>query len=111
MVDTSVKVDELVRDRLAQLAREKGTTIRELVAELAGARLTAAEIDARYAGAHARITEHLCPDLTAADTAAGRWAWEELRAGRVPPSLSPPEGALAQLQAESGTERGSRRAG
>lgn len=118
MADTSIKVDELVRDRLAQLAREQGTTMRELVAELTAARLTAEEVDARYERAHAYLTEHLCPALTEEDTAAGRWVWEELRSGRVPASLSPPASVQAQIRAEAGaaqpgTQRGrkSRRAG
>lgn len=90
MVDTSIKVDERVRARLAKLARERGSTIRDVVAGLAAAELTQDELDDRYARAHSYITASLCPELTEADIAAGQWVWDELSAGRTPASLRPP---------------------
>lgn len=95
MVDTSIKVDEGVRARLAQLARERGMTIRDVVADLAAAQLTQDELDDRYARARAYVTANLCPELTEADIAAGQWVWDELRAGRIPASLRPPTDATA----------------
>lgn len=83
MTDTTIKISTEVRDRLAQLAREQGTTIRDLVTELAGARLTRAELDARGAAARAYIKAHLCPGITDEDLDAGEQLWQDLAAGKV----------------------------
>jgi hypothetical protein len=83
MADTTIKVDTKVRDRLATLARERGTTIRELVADLADARLTRQELDARGAAATAYIREHLVPDFNEEDIAAGKQMLRDLAAGRL----------------------------
>ncbi len=83
MADTTIKVDSKVRDRLAQLAREQGTTIRDLVAELAGAQLTREELDARGAAATAYIREHLVPDFNDEDVAIGKQMLRDLAAGRL----------------------------
>ena len=45
MADTTVKVDPAVRDRLMVLARERGMTMRDLIAELAGAAPTKEELE------------------------------------------------------------------
>jgi hypothetical protein len=83
MSDTTIKVDTRVRDRLAALARERGSTIRDLVAELAGTQLTRDELDARHAAATAYIREHLVPDFNDEDIAAGEQMWRDLDAGRL----------------------------
>jgi hypothetical protein len=84
VVNTTIKIDAQVRDRLAQLARERGTTIRDLVTELAAATPTQAELSARAEAATAYVREHINPQLTDADLAAAERFWTELEAGRVP---------------------------
>jgi hypothetical protein len=83
-MDTTIKVDTRVRDRLAQLARDRGTTIRDLVTELAAATPTQAELSARAQAATAYVREHINPQLTDADLAAGEMFWTEVEAGRLP---------------------------
>lgn len=83
MADTTIRVSAEVRDRLATLAREQGTTIRDLLTDLAGARLTREERDARTAAATAYIREHLVPDFGDEDVEAGRQMWRDLEAGRL----------------------------
>lgn len=56
MADTTIKVDSTVRDRLAVLAAQRGSTIRALVAELAAATPTRVELDARYSAATPRCS-------------------------------------------------------
>jgi hypothetical protein len=90
MGDTTIKVDSAVRDRLAALARERGTTIRDLVAELAGATMTREELDARHRAATAYIREHLVPDFNDEDVAAGEQMWRDLEAGRLT-HIGPPD--------------------
>ena len=46
---TTVKITEQTRFRLAQLAEEAGTTIKDLIAELAASRSTAEEVRQRTA--------------------------------------------------------------
>lgn len=87
MADTTIRVDSTVRDRLAVLAAQRGSTIRALVAELAGATPTREELDARYGAATAYLREHLCPTLTDADLAAGERFWREREAEQLPASL------------------------
>jgi predicted DNA-binding ribbon-helix-helix protein len=80
--DTTIKVEAAIRDRLAEIARERGTTIRDLVSEFAKATQTRAEIDIRYAEAVSYIREHMTPDLSDADLAAGETFWQDAEAGR-----------------------------
>lgn len=47
MDDTSIKVSKAARERLNQLAAERGTTMRELVEKMAASTLTEAELAAR----------------------------------------------------------------
>ncbi|HSV67216.1 MAG TPA: hypothetical protein VLJ59_15065 [Mycobacteriales bacterium] len=82
MYDTTIKVDNTVRDRLAVLAAQRGSTIRSLVAELAAATPTREELDARHTAATAYIREHLVPDFDDADVAAGEQLWRDLESGR-----------------------------
>ncbi|WP_228924558.1 MULTISPECIES: ribbon-helix-helix protein, CopG family [Streptomyces] len=44
---TSIKISEAVRDRLRLLAKERGTTITDLIEELVSKELTAAEREQR----------------------------------------------------------------
>lgn len=83
MADTTIKVDPAVRDRLAMLAAQRGTTIRDLVGELAQATPTREELDARHAAATAYIAEHLVPGFGPDDVAAGEQMWRDLAAGRL----------------------------
>jgi hypothetical protein len=94
-MDTTIKVDALVRDRLALLARERGTTIRDLVAALAQAAPTDAELLARAEAATAYVREHINPDLSEADLAAAEGFWNELQAGGRPTVAPDGSGATA----------------
>jgi len=69
--DTSIKVSKAARERLGILAAERGTTIRGLVEELAGAQPTQAELKERGEKARAILREHMDVDVTEADLAAG----------------------------------------
>lgn len=59
MPDTSIKVPVAARDHLAQLARERGTTIGQLVTDLAARELTAAQIEARVTETRKVLRERL----------------------------------------------------
>ncbi|MEU6322189.1 hypothetical protein [Streptomyces sp. NPDC047009] len=73
---TSIKTTEAVRDRLRILAAERGTTITELLEELAAGELTEAERAERAAEA----ARELGIDYTAQVRDAGQSAWEKIRA-------------------------------
>ncbi|MGW0907395.1 hypothetical protein [Streptomyces sp. NPDC002853] len=84
MSDTTMKVDPAVRDRLLELARERGMTMRDLVAQLAGATPTKAELRQRYEETKAYVEEHfLGGPYTEEDEKAGRQLWADLEAGRL----------------------------
>ncbi|MFE7245043.1 hypothetical protein [Streptomyces sp. NPDC057580] len=57
--ETSIKVSAATRDRLAALAAEQGTTIRNLVEELAEGRPTLAEYEERAMQARAELASVL----------------------------------------------------
>ncbi|HET9654890.1 MAG TPA: hypothetical protein VFP72_06025 [Kineosporiaceae bacterium] len=82
MADTTIKVDSAVRDRLAVLAAQRGSTIRDLVTELAQATPTQEELAARQSAAAAYVAEHLLPGFNADDVAAGERMWQELEAAQ-----------------------------
>jgi hypothetical protein len=82
VADTTIKVDSAVRDRLAVLAAQRGSTIRDLVAELAEATPTVEELAARQAAAAAYVAEHLTPGFNADDVAAGERFWQQLEAAK-----------------------------
>lgn len=69
-----------MRDRLALLAVQRGSTIRDLVAELAEATPTREELAARQAAAADYVAEHLLPGFNADDVAAGERLWQKLEA-------------------------------
>lgn len=73
---TSIKTSEAVRDRLRTLAAERGTTITELLEELAARELTEAEREQR---AH-QAAQELGIAYTEQVRQAGRHAWARVRA-------------------------------
>ncbi|MFJ5841631.1 hypothetical protein ACIQGO_33645 [Streptomyces shenzhenensis] len=73
---TSIKTSEEVRDRLRTLAHERGTTITELLEELAGRELTAAEREQRAVEA----SRELGVEYTEQVKQAGQDAWAKVRA-------------------------------
>ena len=91
-VDTTIKVDSSVRDRLAVLAAQRGATIRDLVSELAARTPTREELAARHAAATAYLREHVCPDLAGEHTDAAEEFWQQLERGRTPQSLTAERG-------------------
>ncbi|WP_436776616.1 hypothetical protein [Yinghuangia sp. YIM S09857] len=81
--DTSIKVAKATRERLAELAQERGTTIRGLVESLAASAPTRAEQCARAEVARAELRERFGVEVTARDEAAGHALWDELLGGRT----------------------------
>lgn len=73
---TSIKATEATRDRLRTLAQERGTTITELLEELAAAQLTAAEQEQRALQAAAELGVEYTEELQR----SGQSAWEKIRA-------------------------------
>ncbi|MBD3007982.1 MULTISPECIES: hypothetical protein [unclassified Streptomyces] len=73
---TSIKTSEAVRDRLRILAEERGTTITELLEELAGRELTGDEREQRALEA----ARELGIDYTEQVQRVGQDAWERIRA-------------------------------
>ncbi|MER6958207.1 hypothetical protein [Streptomyces sp. NPDC000618] len=73
---TSIKTSEEVRDRLRVLADERGTTITELLEELATRELTAAEREQRAVEA----AGELGIEYTKQVQQAGQDAWAKIRA-------------------------------
>lgn len=73
---TSIKATEATRDRLRVLAKERGTSITELLEELAQSRLTRAEQEQRALEAAAELGIEYTEELEQ----AGRSAWDRIRA-------------------------------
>ncbi|MFJ4153010.1 hypothetical protein ACIP10_36345 [Streptomyces galbus] len=73
---TSIKTSEKVRDRLRVLAEERGTTITELLEELASRELTEVERQQRAAEA----ARELGIPYTKQVRQAGQDAWAKIRA-------------------------------
>jgi hypothetical protein len=70
--DTSIKVSRQTRERLARLAAERHTTLKDVVEELAAAAPTAAEFAERERRARAVLAEHFGVEVTDAELAAAR---------------------------------------
>ncbi|WP_410811162.1 hypothetical protein [Micromonospora sp. 067-2] len=87
-MDTTIKVDTEVRDRLALLAKERGTTIRDLVAQLAQATFTVGELRDRADHAEQYVRLRLAPELSADDLNRGEDVWATIEAGNVPEALA-----------------------
>lgn len=84
MADTTIKVDPAVRDRLQELARDRGLSMRDLLTELAGATPTKEELAARYAETKAYVEEHLLGrPYTDEDEKAGEALWAAVASGRI----------------------------
>ncbi|MFJ9822610.1 hypothetical protein ACIRU3_46960 [Streptomyces sp. NPDC101151] len=73
---TSIKTTEAVRDRLRLLAKERGMSITDLVADLASRELTDAEREQRALEA----AGELGIEYTEQVQQAGESAWEKIRA-------------------------------
>ncbi|WP_240929906.1 hypothetical protein [Streptomyces coryli] len=87
MADTTIKVDPAVRDRLMVLARERGMTMRDFLAELVGATPTEAELKERYEATKAYCEKHFGVTFTDEDAARAEKVWQDLAAGRPVDSL------------------------
>jgi septal ring factor EnvC (AmiA/AmiB activator) len=68
--DTSIKVSRQTRERLARLAAERRTTLKDLVEELAASAPTAAELAERERRARDVLAEHFGVEVTDAELAA-----------------------------------------
>ncbi|MHA4818782.1 hypothetical protein ACXZ65_31045 [Streptomyces aculeolatus] len=78
--NTTIQTTKAARDRLRQLAAERGVTMGELVEELAGGTLTEAELEERAQRARADLEATLGVTVTAEDQAAGRALWKRVAA-------------------------------
>ena len=83
-VDTTIKVDSLVCDRLARIASERGTTIREVVARLAASTPTEEELATRALAATQYVRDRINPSLSDSDLEAAEEFWRAIEAGRLP---------------------------
>ncbi|GEM_PF-6872744 len=68
--DTSIKVSRQTRERLARLAAERRTTLKDLVEELAASAPTAAELAARERRARDVLAGQFGVEVTDAELAA-----------------------------------------
>ena len=68
--DTSIKVSKQTRERLARLAAERHTTLKDIVEDLAAATLTGAELAERERRARAVLAEHFGIEVGPAELAA-----------------------------------------
>ncbi len=68
--DTSIKVSRQTRERLARLAADRHTTLKDVVEELAAATLTAGELAEREQRARSVLAEHFGVEVTDAELAA-----------------------------------------
>ena len=68
--DTSIKVSKQTRERLARLAAERHTTLKDLVEDLASSVPTAAELAERERRARAVLAEHFGVEVGPAELAA-----------------------------------------
>ena len=83
-VDATIKVDSLVRDRLARIASERGTSIRELVAQLADSVPTEEEHNAWALAGTQHMRDRITPSLSEIDLAAAEAFWKAIEVGRLP---------------------------
>lgn len=83
MADTTIKIDEGIRDRLRTLAEERGLSTRAYVERVVAATPTADERAERTARAIAYVRANLRPDLTAEDVREAQSWRAEIAAGRL----------------------------
>ncbi len=79
--DTSIKVSRQTRERLARLAADRQTTLKDVVEKLAAAAPTAAELAERERRARAVLAEHFSVEVTDVELAASA-RLREIIAGR-----------------------------
>ncbi|MEV4611064.1 hypothetical protein AB0K43_00480 [Kitasatospora sp. NPDC049258] len=79
--DTSIKVSRETRERLQLLAGQRGTTMRDLVEELAAQTPTAEELRARGEQARRYLSDHMGIEVTS-DTMAASARLRDLIAER-----------------------------
>lgn len=89
-MDTTIKVDSRVRDRLAVLAQERGLSMRDLVAELARATPTRDELRERFVKAEAYVRARLTPGISDEDLRNAADVWAAIEAGDAPETLPKP---------------------
>lgn len=82
MADTTIKIDEAIRDRLRTLAEERGLSTRAYVERVVAATPTEAERAERTARAIAYVRANLRPELTDEDVREARVWRAEITAGR-----------------------------
>lgn len=68
--DTSIKISRQTRERLARLAAERHTTVKDMVEVLVAATPTAAELAEREQRARTVLAEHFGVEVTEAELAA-----------------------------------------
>jgi hypothetical protein len=79
MADTTIKISEEVRDRLREVAEERGISTRALVEELAASVQTRSEREAAVQRNIATVRERFGVELTAEGIAATRSKLDRLR--------------------------------
>jgi hypothetical protein len=62
--NTTIQVSRQARDHLAQVARERGVTLGQLVEELAARQLTAAQVEERLAADRQAVREAIGVDIS-----------------------------------------------
>ncbi|MEU2955639.1 hypothetical protein [Streptomyces xanthochromogenes] len=83
MADTTIKVDEQVRDRLRTVAEERGLSTRALAESVLMGLSTQAERDERAARGLAYVHAHLCPDLSPHDIERADAWYADIVAGQA----------------------------
>jgi hypothetical protein len=84
---TTIRIDVGTHERLALLATERGSSIKDFVDSLVSGIPTRAELRTRRAAAADYLREHIGVELTDEDLTAGETFWQDLAAGRAPESL------------------------
>ncbi|MBO0511912.1 hypothetical protein [Streptomyces beijiangensis] len=79
-MDTTIKIDSLARDRLAALARARGTSMRALIEEFAAASLTPEQLQERAERTRAFLESEFGHRLTDDDTTTLRTKMREAQA-------------------------------
>jgi hypothetical protein len=76
--DTSIKVSKRTRERLARLAAERNTTLKDIVEDLAAATPTAAELAERERRARTVLAEQFGVEVGPAELAASARLREQI---------------------------------
>jgi hypothetical protein len=78
-----VPVSPAMRDRLIEVASQRGMSVEELLVSLIGPPETLEELRARAQKTHDYIKEHLCPEIDDLEGPTGRELWAAYREGRL----------------------------